>query len=510
LIFCGTASAANYTVGPNSTYNYTSINQAVAVAQDGDNITVYPNNGNSYVENVNIVRNISLYAKGNVTVRPTTPSNVVFMISSGGSGTTIQGFTITGATTSTGIYLYEVNNCKILKNNIINCNAGINGYKSNNTQILENNISNTGTGYAYGIYMDGQSNKISGNKIYLMGTGSGDSRGIHIWGHSYEISRNNVNVTSKGTGWSYGIILNSNNNTGHNSTISGNIISSVSNVGTSEAINFGNAFSNKAYGNSILNGRISNQGQNNHLNYNRIVGNSIISSLETLDAQYNWFGSNGGPGWGVINGNVTCNLWLMMNIATPSSVNTGQTIKILVDFTHDSNGGIVNSSLINFPGTVSFKSTLGTISSTAPVLNGAAQATFYSGKTLGKTNITAKMDDNTLNGTIKVVDTIAPKVTLTYPKNKATNISRTKTIYLKFSENIKTSTNWSKIYIKNLKTGKKVLMTKYISGSTLSLKMKSKRYSYTWYQVYVPAAAVKDAYGNKLVKYYTFKFKTGK
>lgn len=333
----------------------------------------------------------------------------------------------------------------------------------------------------------------------------------YIWGYLHEISKNTVNVTSTGTGRSYGVTLNSNLNNGHNNTIYGNIISSISSKEISEAIYFGNAFSNHAYGNSILYGRISNNGKDNHLNYNRIVGNSIIfSSPDTLDAQYNWFGSNGGPGWGVINGNVTCNLWLMMNFVTPSSVNTDQTIKILAYFTHDSNGGIVNSSLINFPGTVSFKSTLGSISSTVSVVNGAAQATFYSGKTLGTSTITAKMDDNTLNAAIKVVDTIAPKVIYTYPKNKATNVSKTKTIYLKFSKNIKTSTNWSKIYIKNLKTGKKVLMTKYISGSTLSLKMKSIRSRYTGYQVYIPAAAVKDAYGNKLVKYYTFKFKTGK
>ena len=101
--------------------------------------------------------------------------------------------------------------------------------------------------------------------------------------------------------------------------------------GISEAISFGNAFSNKAYGNSILNGRISNNGQDNHLNYNRIVGNSTIySSPETLDAQYNWFGSNGGPGLDVVTGNVTFTTWLMINMVTPSSVNTGQTIKILV------------------------------------------------------------------------------------------------------------------------------------------------------------------------------------
>ena len=54
------------------------------------------------------------------------------------------------------------------------------------------------------------------------------------------------------------------------------------------------------------------------------------------------------------------------------------------------------------------------------------------------------------------IDKISPKVTITNPKNGAKGFSRTATISIKFSENIKTSSKWSNIYIKNLNTAKKV------------------------------------------------------
>ena len=144
----------------------------MAVAQNGDKITVYSNNSHPYIENINIAHNLTIQANGTVTLQAISPSNNVFNINAGGSGTTIQGFTITGANNAIGIYITDASDCKILKNNIINCNNGINAYHSNNNEIIGNTITNTGTGYAYGVYVDGYSNKISGNKINFMGTGS--------------------------------------------------------------------------------------------------------------------------------------------------------------------------------------------------------------------------------------------------------------------------------------------------------------------------------------------------
>ena len=111
---------------------------------------------------------------------------------------------------------------------------------------------------------------------------------------------------------------------------------------------------------------------------------------------------------------------------------------------------------------------------------------------------------------IYTIDKTAPKVTITNPKNRAVGVSRTAIIKIKFSKNIKASTKWSKIYIKNLKTGKTVSIRKSISGNTFYIKMNSKRYAHNWYQVYIPASAVKDSLGNNLTAGYKFSFKTGK
>ena len=104
------------------------------------------------------------------------------------------------------------------------------------------------------------------------------------------------------------------------------------------------------------------------------------------------------------------------------------------------------------------------------------------------------------------IDKIPPKVLSTTPKNLAQGISRTATITLKFSENIKTTTNWSKIYVKDLNTGKIIGITKTITGNTLIIKTGTKS-AYHWYQIYIPAAAVKDNAGNNNT-ITTFKYKT--
>ena len=109
---------------------------------------------------------------------------------------------------------------------------------------------------------------------------------------------------------------------------------------------------------------------------------------------------------------------------------------------------------------------------------------------------------------IYTIDKTTPKVTSTSPANGATKVSRTSTIAIKFSEKIKTSTNWSKIYMKNLKTGKLVSITTSISGNTIYIKMRLDRLPNNNYQVYIPAAAVKDSAGNNLAASYSFKFKS--
>ena len=103
-----------------------------------------------------------------------------------------------------------------------------------------------------------------------------------------------------------------------------------------------------------------------------------------------------------------------------------------------------------------------------------------------------------------------PTITATSSKNKATGVSRTKAAAVRFSKNILKSVNWSKVYIKNLKTGQKCKITKWVQGNHIYISTNSKKAANTWYQVYIPASAVKDNTGYKLAKSYTWKFKTGK
>lgn len=107
------------------------------------------------------------------------------------------------------------------------------------------------------------------------------------------------------------------------------------------------------------------------------------------------------------------------------------------------------------------------------------------------------------------IDKIAPKLSSTNTNN-AKGFSRTATISVKFTENIKTSSKWSNIYIKNLNTGKKVGISKSIKDNTLNIKMDKKRFAYNTYQIYIPAGAVKDNACNNLAKTTSIKFKTGK
>jgi|GEM_PF-3578912 len=111
---------------------------------------------------------------------------------------------------------------------------------------------------------------------------------------------------------------------------------------------------------------------------------------------------------------------------------------------------------------------------------------------------------------IYTIDKIPPKIIATKPINKSNHFSLTAPITIKFNEKISKGTNFSKIYIKNLNTGKiaKSTVTR-LSGNTITLKMTKSRLSHNTYRVYIPASAIKDRAGNKNTRY-VLKFKTRK
>ena len=242
---------------------------------------------------------------------------------------------------------------------------------------------------------------ISGDCTLNIASSTFTSNSAGNCGGAIEGGRGNLTVTS--------CIFTSNavNNSGGAIVNSGTSIITYSKFTSNKASNCGGAIDND--GNSIIThgSFISNTAR---------LGYAISNSMGSVNAAYNWWGSNAGPSSGMISGSVKYTPW----------------------------------------------------------------------------------------STIKT----APKVSSTSPKNGAAGISRTSTIKIKFSDKIKASINWSKIYVKN-KYGKKVSISKSISGNYLYIKT-SKRSSYSSYTVYIPASAVKDYAGNTLAKYYIFKFKTGR
>ena len=105
------------------------------------------------------------------------------------------------------------------------------------------------------------------------------------------------------------------------------------------------------------------------------------------------------------------------------------------------------------------------------------------------------------------VNKLVPKVISTSPASNAQKVSLTTPITIKFPENILAGTNYSKIYVKNLSTGKVVAITKSISGNTLTIKQKQNRLANNTYEVVIPTGSIKDSKGNILSTNYVFKFK---
>lgn len=475
----------------------------------------------------------------------------------------------------------------------------------NNTAIYGGGISNYGTLTVQGSAINDNTAQFGGgihnidrevildNTELLRNTAAGlevsGARGGAIFNHNGAVNINNSNIDNNTAN-----AISTDSFGGGVYTYGGSLTATNSNINHNTATAISNVYGGGVYTcDSVVT-----------MNFNRIVGNSptaIFHSLDsygTVNANYNWWGSNYPDFITLISGVVDYNPWLYMTLqANPNTIKQGEVSNLTVSF-NNAFDGTTFTPLDPIDGhipdktPVTFNTDLGSVGSKTinkETINGTATATLTADEAAGIAHVNAVSDSQTVNTNVTiqsntpttakasikgglynvnknvylsmnkpgniyytrngstptnastkytgyltisssttlkfiavgsdgtsspvytekyVIDKTAPKVTVTTPTNKATRFSTTSTIVIKFSKNIKTSINWSKVYIKNLKTGKKVSIKKLISGNKLNLKMIFKRYYNTWYSVYIPAAAISDLTGNNMAKVYTFKFKT--
>src|SRR5664280_788446 len=244
-----------------------------------------------------------------------------------------------------------------------------------------------------------------------------------------------------------------------------------------------------------------------------------LTAADNLDTNpLIYYSTDNGITWNNLQKTVTINLnqgiTTLMYYAMDSAANKGtiQTNTYTIDTTLPTATADLNSGLYNTNKLI--KLSMSEPGSIYYSLNSGTPSTLYTSpisisKTCNLKYFAMDMANNPspIYSKTYTIDKVAPKVSKTSPTNRKTGLSRTSYIYIKFSENFKKSTNWSKIRIKNLKTGKYLSISKYLNGSLLKIKT-SKKSANRWYQVIIPLAAIQDNTGNKLKTTYTFKFKT--
>jgi len=179
LLLSGVSSAETITVNASGSADYTSIQDAVDAANNGDTITVSPG---TYYENVFVNKSVNLVGAGAdvTTIHASDPDTHVLYIRT--DGVNISGFTITGGTGGThpldsaGIFLSITNNTTIFDNNISNNFYGIFIFSGLNNNLTRNFVISN----YYGIFLMFSSNNTIYNNLFNNHNNFGSS-GNNIW-----------------------------------------------------------------------------------------------------------------------------------------------------------------------------------------------------------------------------------------------------------------------------------------------------------------------------------------
>ncbi|MBI5679460.1 MAG: right-handed parallel beta-helix repeat-containing protein [Methanobacterium sp.] len=370
-------------------YTSTTIQDAVNHAIDGDTIEVDPG---TYNENILVNKRLTIFPTGAGTATVTS-----FMITTPGSDSIIQGFTINNPT-GIGVDINSADNCQILRNTISGSLIAVQ-ISGNNNYIHDNTLNGVTdpSGNSETVILGNAADNVISKNI-ITAAGSSDAYGIWLntAADHNTVAENTITVIGTPTSGAYGILIGDSHN-----LIVGNILSVISTSTAAYGMYIDTVNGNYISENSITaRTGIYSLSPDNRINFNRIIStNEAISLLSsgTLDAQYNWYGSNADPSSKIFNGRghtVNYSPWLIMTVtASPTTIHTGGTSTITADFTHDSAGG-VHPATEHFPDKipVTFTTNLGTINNPGETLNGKATATLTAGSTPGVATASAALD----------------------------------------------------------------------------------------------------------------------
>ncbi len=175
---------------------------------------------------------------------------------------------------------------------------------------------------------------------------------------------------------------------------------------------------------------------------------------------------------------------------------------------YDSNGVYHNPVNGHIPNNIAvgFATTLGSLTNKVSTVNAVAKAVLNGGTTSGTAKVSAKLDKQTVQGSVIVgtPSTTPPTVVKSDPKNNAVNVAASKVIKVTFSKNVKAGSK--AIQLKN-SSGKSIAFTRSISGKVLTVKPKS-RLAESKYRLILNTGSIKDATGNQL-KAKTITFSVG-
>jgi len=150
-------------------------------------------------------------------------------------------------------------------------------------------------------------------------------------------------------------------------------------------------------------------------NFNRIVANTpnaIQSDSGTVNAEYNWWGSNNPDFPALITGDVDYISWLIMTFsANPTVISQGGISTLTADFRYDSNGVFHDPAAGHLPDEtpVTFTTNLGNVGSKSIVtgtISGIATAILHDDEAAGEALTSANLDNQTLTATVTITPTV--------------------------------------------------------------------------------------------------------